>query len=220
MSNYKLSIGIGVLALVSGGLCVFLASGETREQEPLGATRISEGQAKELAAMRRELRSLRGELRSTKERVLPPSTADLALRKHDEHAKANDARADPPELAPSMIPNKAAERRYQAQLEDVVEDESIDATWALSAENQLKDRVEELKTQGIDIKIRALKCASTLCKVEIADQAGGAAAGGLRQLSQALPWNGDGYVHLDPEDPSRVLMYLSRDGRALPRPAG
>lgn len=218
MENSKVVIGLGLVVLSLGALGVVWISKEDPKQTKVGVAPMSDLQANELVAMKRELKSLRSELSEVKGQGR--SATEPKQPKRDKSAKSEGESVDPPELAPSMIPNKAAERRYQVQLEDVVEDESIDASWASSAETQLQTRFSQLKAKGIDVKIRSLKCASTLCKIEIADEAGAAAAGGIRQLSQALPWNGDGYAHVDPDEPSRVLMYVSRDGRALPRPAG
>lgn len=219
MVNKKVFVGFGLSALCIAAVSVMWISRKGEARRMLDSTPLSGIQAEELVAMQREIKSLRSELRAVKQRGTSPSAAVPAEPNRDIGAETEGARVDPLELAPSMIPNKDAEYRYQVQLEDVVEEESVDASWASSAENQLQTRFAQLKAEGINVKIRSLKCASTLCKVEIADEAGSATAGGIRQLSQAMPWNGDGYAHVDPEDPSRVLMYVSRDGRALPRPA-
>lgn len=205
------------LALLGGGLLA--ASFATSSlPEHLGEEGVAVD-ANELQKMRRELQTLKRELHhvrkeqsSSKELRIPERPGDPTPTKK--------RKVDSPDVAPSMIQDKEAELRYRVQLAGVVDEEAVDPKWASTAESELEGRFHSLRTKGIALEVLSLKCASTVCRVEITNGGEGPPVSGLRSLTQTIPWDGDGYAHIDPDDPSRVLMYVSRDGMALPRPAG
>ena len=109
----------------------------------------------------------------------------------------------------------AVERKAQQQLnafEDQLTREVVDQAWA-------SDTVSELHTafqrdELSDIQVLETRCASTLCRLDLAFDTTVPPEDSLQRLSHHRPWDGQAFVTVDTDGLARI--YVSRPGYDLP----
>ena len=126
---------------------------------------------------------------------------------------ARPASASEGEPAPERGSAEQAERHRVETIafyEDTLRANPADTAQSLALESSLRDGLAQPSTRA--------ECSAELCRAELAFEDPDARDEAMRRIPDLVPWASDGYASVDPEDPSRVVVYLSAEDRSLPEP--
>lgn len=131
-------------------------------------------------------------------------------------APLGDEKADAPALTPEEELERA-EAQTQAQvelIEGTMLTQKTDPEWANTAQLALHEVFQSEATAGI--LLMNAECRTTLCRMELVLDGSVSPEDSFRKLTHLAPWQGQGFVRIDPEGGSAVV-YLSREGDSLPQ---
>ena len=117
---------------------------------------------------------------------------------------------------PQMTPVTNEERRVYAA--SVFDSETINSSWALPAQRRLQDAIPKILGTGGELE--NIECRSSLCRVKVQHDGRSGQQQFLRRLVQSATWPGAGTAVRDnkPGGPSRLILYLAREGVSPPEP--
>ena len=92
--------------------------------------------------------------------------------------------------------------------------EATDPHWAAGAQTEINARAAEMIPEGA--ALLAAHCRTSLCRLEVGFETLDARDQAFDVLPLLVPWDSDGFVHADTDDPSKVIVYAAREGRTLP----
>lgn len=118
------------------------------------------------------------------------------------------ASAPPP---PSLEEAASEERRRADALDQRLNAEAPDARWARASEEALSDWLMDFHGASVE----HLRCAATLCQLEIAYPTAGDAELANKEFPHRMPWAGEGFYRRLDEEGLRYELYLSREGTTL-----
>lgn len=179
--------------LLGGALLLPRPKPPTRA-EPARPTVHDEQARAELDALQRDLALTRAEVRGLRqERGVPAPTVE-----------ATSVAEPAPAAAPRMVTPEAAQARFQS----IIEQEALDASWARSEEQSIRDFV---RTEGASVE--SLTCRSTMCRLEVGF-ADAASREGFKQKLGLPPLDKGGFYREQAD--SRLVFYSAREGHPLP----
>jgi hypothetical protein len=112
------------------------------------------------------------------------------------------------------VPEKGAAEgvaEQRALLQSQFAAQQIDASWASSAREQLAADLD--KYASANVRVRAVECRSTLCRVELATASHDAGVGFMEQWVRNRTWTGPGFA-ANAGDTS-LIVFLGRPGSEL-----
>lgn len=118
-----------------------------------------------------------------------------------------------PDMSPASDEDSAAALEVQVSMLEEALETGLDPEWSSWAEAELGALFGDdstLDTTSVDIR-----CAGSLCRMELAFAAGESMDDVLQTLPTVMPWSAQGFFHIDAEN--HALVYVSREGAELPR---
>lgn len=196
-----------VMALSAGSLWLLSPAREGSHKAHVASAAEGVESKETMRAMKEDLEALRGEVaRARAERGRAAEVAEAKAKATDERAahtaEPRHPRRDTAEVAHS--------------LDTHIAEEPVDAAWGHSAEASIHDALRAETFAGSSL-VRA-ECRSTLCRVEVAHDDPAAADRFFEQVRFSPPFDrGAGVVTRVGEGASRrTVVYMAREGRALP----
>jgi hypothetical protein len=181
--------------------------------------RLPSEEQRALAALRTQLTQVAQEQQAMA-RTISKLTTKLA--KADRAPAAEPVQADTANL-PAATPEeevKRADAQVQAQV-DLIEDtlfaEASDPTWTDAAEQSLQD-VFQLE-EGTGFHLVHTECRTTLCRLELSLDGSLSPEESFHHLVHLMPWPGQSFVHFEDGESATAVVYLTREGHALPQAA-
>jgi hypothetical protein len=109
---------------------------------------------------------------------------------------------------------------YIAFYADHLDTEPADETWQAQVQPAIAERLDALLAEQIldGVTLTDTACGTTLCRLTLsfADAETRQRWGG--HVALAVPWAGQTYFHQDETDPHSMILYVAREGTALPLP--
>jgi len=199
--------------VTAGAAVVFaLAAGVSRPELRLGAGSAPARAEPPVSVRREELRALELQvelLRHAVDTLASEATALRAAAPRAEAPIAPTAPAEPP--APhSEPPDASGDLERLTALEARLGDEAEDAALGAFLTSELRGGLAAGRAAGATL--RDATCSATLCRAEFALDAPAAESPVLLDLTQLVPWDGEGMLHVAGDDPRTAILYLDRDG--------
>jgi hypothetical protein len=183
----------------------------------VGATSPHESSdSAELQALGEELRDLRNDRQRLSSQLGDLERRLTKVGTSPKRDPGPEARAATPGREPS---SKSADELMQEQLalfRDHTRAEPADPAWSDDAAKMLARTFDGTRSGGA-VKVEQAECFSSLCKAELRFPSAKDQELGVRQLLANLPWAAESFIQLDIATADRGLLYLAREGRALPR---
>jgi hypothetical protein len=175
------------------------------------------------ATMQRELTALRSQLTQVDRGQTALAQAIDQLRKH-----ILAARPEPPSVskqdaaaAVSRSPEEEmadddAQLQMQIEtLEAAVHGEKPDPAWAKDAEQALYAMWQGRENPGLSL-VHA-ECRASLCRLDLDLDGTRSAEESFHTLLHHIPWSGQSFVQVTEGEAPQVVIYLAREGYALPQ---
>ncbi|MDP2317646.1 MAG: hypothetical protein Q8P41_32470 [Pseudomonadota bacterium] len=89
----------------------------------------------------------------------------------------------------------------------------MDPAWAGEAEAFLDAALEEVA--GGSVELLDVECRTSMCWAQVRGATRGDLEATLDALPFTSPWNTQGHVELDVDDPLAVQIWVAREGRVL-----
>jgi hypothetical protein len=140
----------------------------------------------------------------TRPEVRPPGSFSAAVRSAPRLAH----QAPPPVEHPDPV------SAYQARLAARLKAEPPDPGWSSRSAAEVRQRMAQLSVAGLNLL--QVECARTVCSLDFKLDAGASLAA-LKKVAIDFPWPTTGFVTTAEDDPTRVVMYVAREGHALPQ---
>jgi hypothetical protein len=131
--------------------------------------------------------------------------------------KAADAPARTPEEEPAEEAHAHAEAQIQAQtevFEGIMLMEKTDPEWARAAQQTLHEAFHSEAMVGLHLV--QVDCRTSLCRLDLSLDGSMTPEEAFHRLMHSDFWQGQSFVRIDGE-PAEVVVYLSREGYALPQ---
>lgn len=108
----------------------------------------------------------------------------------------------------------------QAQLDllnNALAGEPRDPQWSVEATQSIQDRVHQYKELGLDLL--HVECGSTICRLDIAVPHGEFQDKEkmYHHFAELVPWNSEGFFHIEDAEATEVNIYVARENHSLPR---
>lgn len=219
MRSPKIALGVlGLAAAVAGAWLV--------RTSPAPATTGDEQRIREL-----EERLALVEQRPAVERVTTHTRTEQVQTSEPAaaaQAEAPDAPIPPREPAPDLARMSEDEREdflearrderavYRAILDDTIDRESIDGSWAPQLETTLEQSLASLEMPGL--QLADLECRTSFCRVEIALGEGADPERFMHEITTSPGFDMQGLADLerDFDGTRRAHIYLAREGASFP----
>jgi hypothetical protein len=109
---------------------------------------------------------------------------------------------------------------YTAFYAEQLDTEPVDDAWQAQVQPAIAERLDALLAEQVldGVTLTDTTCGTTLCRLTLsfADAETRQRWGG--HVALAVPWAGQTYFHQDETDPSSMILYVAREGTALPLP--
>src|SRR5262249_46599157 len=175
-----------------------------------------------VVAMQRELNAFRSQLIQVDKGQTSLAQAMDQLRTHVLAARPESPRESKRGAATaSRSPEEEVARaaaQVQAQIETLeaaVRGEKPDPAWARDTEQTLHAMFQGKESPGFFL-VHA-ECRTSLCRVELALHETMAPEESFRTLLHRMPWSGQRFMQIAEGEAPQVVMYLAREGYALPQ---
>jgi hypothetical protein len=110
---------------------------------------------------------------------------------------------------------------YTAFYAEQLDTEPVDDAWQAQVQPAIEERLDALLAEQVldGVTLTGTECRTTLCRLTLsfADAETRQRWGG--HVALAVPWAGQTYFHQDETDPHSMILYVAREGTALPLPA-
>ena len=113
---------------------------------------------------------------------------------------------------------RRAEAQVQAQidlLEVTVLAEAPDPVWTSAAERSLQSVFQREEKAGFHLV--QTECRTTLCRLELSLDGSVSPEESFHSLVQMMPWQGQAFIRIEDGEGGAVVVYLAREGHALPQ---
>jgi hypothetical protein len=217
--------GLG-LALVLGFLWAALSSTERADPRseidlPRAQLRAAPSEADSEALARAELEVMKLEIDLLREQLhglrAEQEALDRALGEREPVAPETATEQPASDDAEATGAERSAEERVRARIDvlvDRLEQEVPDSSWTAWVEAELEGGLVDAGIEGA--ALAATECRATMCRVRFAFDDAQSRDEALESLPFLIPWDGDGFFHLENGDPLRAVAYVAREGEALP----
>jgi hypothetical protein len=109
---------------------------------------------------------------------------------------------------------------YTTFYADQLDMEPADEAWQAQVQPAIAERLDALLAEQVrgGVTLTGTACHTTLCRLTLsfADAETRQRWGG--HVALAVPWAGQTYFHQDETDPHSMILYVAREGTALPLP--
>lgn len=198
---------------------VVAPAADIRDWPELEALRRTLAQyGRDLAALQQEVAHYRQGVQQPPAPVKSGSTRRHApARAPDEH---RPRAADPVVTSGVQEEDPPDAEGYTAFYADQLDTEPVDDAWQAQVQPAIAERLETLLAEQIldGVTLTGTECHTTLCRLTLsfADAEARQRWGG--HVALAVPWTGQTYFHQDETDPHSMILYVAREGTALPLP--
>jgi hypothetical protein len=215
-------LGIGlILAVISLTLLWFPARPLTSPKLPMTSVLQLDGPGEhvtleDIATLKKEIESLKNDRKKLEKRS-DETDREIAQLRSQSWSLSQDQAATAPQLTPKQKLERAA-AQIQAQVELVegtLRTETVDPRWTDGAEATLRETFHKENMKGF--QLWAVTCRTTLCRTELTLEGSSSPEESFKRLANSVPWQGQGFVRIDPGESAGIVLYLSREGYSLPR---
>lgn len=98
-------------------------------------------------------------------------------------------------------------------LDRTIQSEPIDPSWTDSAVTMVQD--SWLHDPELGFTVQNVECRSSLCRFEMGFE-GSVSQDSFNDFAERLPWIGEVFFHLDDTQSGNAVVYLAREGHAMP----
>ncbi len=196
--------GLAAGAAVAFALATGVSRPELRTSRPAPAP-------VETAVSREELQSLQLQVELLSRAVGALAAEGTPLRPA---SAPSELLAETPEAPPAAADDdEASDRERLVALEARLGEEGEDGALGAFLSAALREALAAGRAAGASLRDAA--CSATLCRVEfaLAEPAYGNAA--LLDLTQLVPWDGEGILTVPGDDPRTAILFVAREGAAL-----
>jgi hypothetical protein len=197
----------------AGAAVVFsLATGVSHPEQrlPSRPAPAAAAAASEAPIRREEIQALQMQLELLTRTVGTLAAEGAALRAV---SAPPEAVAEPRPTAEPKPEAGAAELERLSALEARLQDEAEDGPLSASLEEELSERLADGRARGA--ALRATVCGTTLCRLEFALDEPAPGNPALLDLTQLVPWDGEGILHVPGDEPRTAILFVAREGAAL-----
>ena len=151
-------------------------------------------------------------------RTVAQLTTQRTRVRRDRAADPAHATSATPVSATSEDEVAQADAQVQTQIdliEETMRAEASDLQWTDAAELSLQSVFQREESTGFHLVQAA--CRATLCRLELSLDGSVSPEESLRYLVHLMPWQGQAFVRSEDGEDAAVVMYLAREGHALPQ---
>jgi hypothetical protein len=180
-----------------------------------------------MAQYDRELATVKKEVAHYKQLVgEPQQTAKTTSTRHRTPAAAKEPEADvhsetdPTEAAGVREEQPTDAHVYNDFYADHLEAEPEDLAWQEQVQTAVEQRLEELMAAQVmdGVTLTSTDCRTTVCQIALSFDDEAARQRWSGHVAFVLPWAGQAYFHEHETDPNSMILYVAREGTALPLP--
>ncbi len=172
----------------------------------------------EISYLQQDLKSLQKQLNDLQQATQKNQAENTELEHESQESYQETTSADTNqnvELQP-YLQKQLEQERITAQintLEQQLQYEDPDPGWSNWAQNEIMNNISNKQYAGVSVV--GNECRSTMCRfqfqfddTEIRDTAVG-------DIPTLVPWDSQGFFHVDEDDPLNLILYVSREGSQL-----
>jgi hypothetical protein len=174
----------------------------------------------ELAAVKKEVahyKQLLGQLQQT---AKPVPTRRRASAPAKEQGDGVPDETDPTEAAGVREEHPTNAHAYSDFYAGHLDAEPEDFAWQAQVQTAVEQRLEDLMAaQVLDgVTLTSTDCRTTMCRIALSFDDEVARQRWSGHAAFMIPWAGQSYFHQHETDPNSMILYVAREGTALPLP--